>query len=171
VAVLQGNALAQRADIVTQMQRAGWTVTSENGALGIHKNSLRVSAERGSGNAIAAFRRLSECGKNYSVPPLRRQPPTVYGEYGVVYVHPITVSCLARKTKGHPMLQSLNHLTLAVSDLQKASLSGAISWGLRFMRSGIPVHISVVAISGFAFHMMTRDAWFPAGERLHPLRI
>jgi len=68
----------------------------------------------------AAFRRLSENGENYSVPPLRRQPPAVYGEHGVVYVHLFTVSRPARKTKGHVMLQSLNHLTLAVSDLQKS---------------------------------------------------
>jgi hypothetical protein len=50
---------------------------------------------------------------------LRRLPPTVYGEHGVVYVHLVTVPCLTQKTTGHVMLQSLNHLTLAVSDLQK----------------------------------------------------
>ncbi|MCU2754314.1 VOC family protein, partial [Enterobacter hormaechei subsp. xiangfangensis] len=38
----------------------------------------------------------------------------------MVYVHLFTVSRPARKTKGHVMLQSLNHLTLAVSDLQKS---------------------------------------------------
>jgi hypothetical protein len=70
----------------------------------------------------AAFRRLSENGENNSEPPLRRQPPAVYGEHGVVYVHLFTVSRPARKTKGHVMLQSLNHLTLAVSDLQKRHL-------------------------------------------------
>jgi hypothetical protein len=46
-------------------------------------------------------------GENYSVPPLRRQPPAVYGEHGVVYVHLFTVPRPARKTKGHVMLQSL----------------------------------------------------------------
>ena len=47
----------------------------------------------------AAFRRLSENGENYSVPPLRRQPPAVYGEHGVVYVHAFTVSRPARKQR------------------------------------------------------------------------
>ena len=48
----------------------------------------------------AAFRRLSEMGKNDSVPPLGRQPPAVYGEYGVVCVHRDTVPRLARNAKG-----------------------------------------------------------------------
>lgn len=84
------------------------------------------------------------------MPPLRRQPPAVYGEHGVVYVHAFTVSRPARKTKGHVMLQSLNHLTLAVSDLQKASPSGTSCWGLRCTPAGIPGPISPAAICGSA---------------------
>jgi catechol 2,3-dioxygenase-like lactoylglutathione lyase family enzyme len=119
----------------------------------------------------AAFRRLSENGENNSVPPLRRQPPAVYGEHGVVYVHLFTVPRPARKTKGHVMLQSLNHLTLAVSDLQKASPSGTSCWadaprpleyrGLSHLRRsvGLPVVRRGAPVCA------------AAGERLHPLRV
>ena len=48
------------------------------------------------------------------------------------------------------MLQSLNHLTLAVSDLQKASPSGTSCWGLRCTPAGIPGPISPAAICGSA---------------------
>jgi hypothetical protein len=60
-------------------------------------------------------------GENYSVPPLRRQPPTVYGEHGVVYVHLFTVPRPARKTKGHVMLQSLISFSLNFQSFQLVS--------------------------------------------------
>jgi catechol 2,3-dioxygenase-like lactoylglutathione lyase family enzyme len=97
----------------------------------------------------AAFRRLSENGENNSEPPLRRQPPAVYGEHGVVYVH------LYRITSGAKNKRARHAAITQPPDPRgqrpaKASPSGTSCWGLRCTPAGIPGPISPAAICGSA---------------------